>query len=208
MRKLLISLFILFLSCSFLNAQESNTDITDNQVVLQEESIQISDEDNNSVKSSNQYFDLELKRGIQNPFSKTIPFTIHITPKIDSSKTQILWNIPTSFIIEKNHEEFVSLNKGETYSFSVSLQPEKDGSFDITANVISWQYNSNKSNSVNYNITLNKSFVVQPVDTLYTIIIILIILGVLLTIVLFIYIVKKLINILMKKAKIWLTPPF
>lgn len=208
MKKLLISISILLLSFTFLNAQENDTEITQQQVVLQEESIQISDEDSNSTISTNQYFELELKRGIQSPLTKEIPFTLYITPKIDSSKTQILWNVPTSFTLDKNHDEFVSLNKDETYSYSVSLKPEKEGSFDIAVNVISWQFNSNKSNSVNYNISLNKSLVVQPVDTIYTIFVILIILGVLLLLALSVYIVKKSLNFFIKKIKIWLTPPF
>ncbi len=208
MKKLLITIFILVLSFTLLNAQESDLELSEPQVQLEQESVQISDEKKNTVTSTNQYFDLELKKGIQSPLTKKIPFTIYITPKIDSSKTQILWNIPTSFVLEKNHSEFVSLNRGETYSYSATLKPEEEGSFDIAVNVISWQYNSNKSNSVNYNISLNKSLVIQPVDTMYTILVILLILGVLLLTALFIYILKKSITFFTKKIKVWLTPPF
>jgi len=75
-------------------------------------------------------------------------------------------------------------------------------------NVISWQTDSNKANSADYKLVIDKSLTVQPVDTMYTVYIILFIVGVIGVFVLLFFLIKKGANVLTKKAKSWLTPPY
>jgi len=199
MKKLLFTIFILFLSISPLLAQQDGITYEENQDIT-EAVISID-------QSSNSYFDLELTRGTQNPLNKSIPFTIKITPKIESSKTQIIWSTPSVFTIEKLHSEFVSLQKDTTYTYTAKLKPLKDGTYHISVNVVSWQFDSNKSASVGHNITINKSLTVQPIDTMYIIYLLSFILLVIGGFTLIIYLVIKSVKVLTKKAKTWLTPP-
>lgn len=204
MRKFFYILLLLSLFPSPLFAQE-DLSIDDTQI---SESVQTEDEQTHTVTSVNQYFVLELKRGIQNPLNKRIPFTVYITPKIDSSRTQILWNVPTIFEVDLRHPEFVSLQKDQTYSFTSTFKPERSGSYDISVNIISWQFDSNKSNSANYNISIGDNLVVQPVDTMYYVYILLIILAFVGGCALLVFTVIKLIKLGSKKVKAWLTPPY
>ncbi len=204
MRKFLFITTLLLLSSTTVFAQDQL--LIDTQ--LENETVQIEDEKTHTVTSSNQYFELELKKGTQNPFTKTIPFTVRITSKIDSSKTQILWNVPTVFKVNKNHNEFVSLKRDQSYTFSATLKPEREGNYDISVNVISWQYDSNKSNSANYNISLDESLVIQPVEAMYTLYIILFIIGILGGTALIVFLIIKGVKILTQKAKVWFTPPY
>lgn len=196
MKKIIFALFIfsIFIIPAFAQQELTNseTEIEDTQITT----------------STDQYFVLELKKGTQNPITKKIPFTVYITPNINSSKTQILWNVPAVFNVEKKHNEFVSLTKGQTYSFSSSLTPKKLGLYEVTVNVISWQTDSNKSNSVSANIAIDKSLTVQPVDTMYYIYILLFVLIVAGICVLLFFLIKKISTILANKAKTWLTPPY
>jgi len=205
MKKILLTLLTFTMLISPVFSQEQLNDASAEPV---EEKIQIEDKETNTTTSINNYFELELKRGTQNPITKTIPFTVYVTPKINSSKTQILWNVPTVFDVERKHNEFVSLTKGQTYSFSASLTPQKSGSYEVSVNVISWQTDSNKSNSADYKLVIDKSLTVQPVDTMYTVYIILIIVGIIGVFVLLFFLIKKAANVLIKKAKSWLTPPY
>jgi len=205
MKKILLTLFTFIMLISPVFSQEQ---LNDTSVEPVEEKTQVEDEKTNSTTSINKYFELELKRGTQNPLTKTIPFTVYVTPKINSSKTQILWNVPAVFDVERKHNEFVSLTKGQTYSFSASLTPQKSGSYEISVNVISWQTDSNKANSADYKLVIDKSLTVQPVDTMYTVYIILFIVGVIGVFVLLFFLIKKGANVLTKKAKSWLTPPY
>lgn len=206
MKRIMLFVLSIFLITTPLFAQEDLevTSETDEQF---DKAVQVADEKNNSVTSTNQYFEIELKRGTQSPISKKIPFTAVITPKIDSPKTQILWNVPTVFKFDSNNPEFVSLKKGETYSYSISIEPDKAGAYDISVNVISWQYNTNKSNSANYNITIGDSLTIQPTDPQYTMLLLLMIFGILAGTGLITFLLIKSIKMLIKKAKIWLTPP-
>lgn len=205
MKKILLTLFTFTMLISPVFSQEQ---LNDTSVEPVEEKTQVEDEKTNSTTSINKYFELELKRGTQNPLTKTIPFTVYVTPKINSSKTQILWNVPAVFDVERKHSEFVSLTKGQTYSFSASLTPQKSGSYEVSVNVISWQTDSNKANSADYKLVIDKSLTVQPVDTMYTVYIILFIVGVIGVFVLLFFLIKKGANVLTKKAKSWLTPHY
>lgn len=214
MKKFLLSLFIILTSSILIFSQEQDDGLTyeeylENQpseeVVLEEEAL--TTEVGNISTSSNPYFDLELVRGFQSPLSKKISFKVNITPKIDSSKTQIIWSIPSVFTVEESHPSFVSLNKGETYTYTAKLHPKKEGKYDISVNVVSWQFNSNKSNSVSQNVTLSSSLVVQPVDTMYIVTLLLFVLLIIALTAGFIYLLNKSIKLLIKKAKVWLTPP-
>ena len=196
MKKIFVALFALTILITPVFAQQ---ELTNTEIEIEE---------TQATTSTDQYFVLELKKGTQNPITKKIPFTIYITPNINSSKTQILWDVPSVFNIEKKHKEFVSLTKGQTYSFSASLTPNKSGLYEVSVNVISWQTDSNKSNSANYNIAIDKSLTVQPVDTMYYIYILLFILGIIGVSILLFLLIKKGATILAKKAKTWLTPPY
>lgn len=162
----------------------------------------------NTSETSSQYFEIDLIRGTQNPITKKIPLKVVITPKINSSKTQILWSVPTVFTVSKNHPEFVSLNRDQTYTYTASLEPKKAGQYSLSVNVISWQTDSNKSNSANTSININNSLVVTPIETMYVIYIVLFVLLVLGGIAISIFLLSKAVKILVKKAKIWFTPPY
>lgn len=196
MKKILLTLLAFLLLSGVALAQQS--DNIENDLVI----------DTNTSETSSQYFNIELKKGVQNPITKKIPFKIVITPKINSSKTQILWNVPTVFTVTKNHSEFVSLIRDQTYTYSALLKPNKEGSYNISVNVVSWQTDSNKSNSADTNITLNKSLIVSPIETMYIVYIFLIVLLVAGIATLIIFLLSKGIKLLVKKAKIWFTPPY
>ncbi|MGI6423005.1 MAG: hypothetical protein ACOX0X_00015 [Candidatus Dojkabacteria bacterium] len=202
--RILLITILLFVP-TLLLAQENVVEI--DEEVSESESTPIVEEKEKAVISKNQYFELELIRGVQNPLTKTIPFTLRITPKVKSEKTQILWSVPSTLSLKTLHREFVSLESGNTYTYKVKVSPKREGTYDITANIVSWQYDINYTNSVSSTITLSPGFVVQPVDAEYTISLLLIILvgiGLLGAGGFFAY---RASGTLLKKLKAWLTPP-
>jgi len=198
MKKILLTLLILLLSFNISFAQ------TENEVTLGDDQI-VADDDSTS---NNAYFDLELTRGTQNPLNREIPFSITITPKLDSPKTQILWDIPSVFSLKTKHSEFVSLEEGKTYTYSATIKPQKGGSYNIVVSVISWQHDTNKTNSVRDTVTLNKGLTVQPVDAQYTLTILLLVAGILVVSGISIFVLVKVIKKSITKIRKWLTPPF
>jgi len=199
MKKILLTLLILSFSFNFAFAQD-----IDDTTLNEEETLVDSEE----PVSKNAYFDLELIRGTQNPLNREIPFTIRITPKLDSPKTQILWDIPIVFTLKTKHSEFVSLEQGKTYSYSATIKPQREGSYNIVVNVISWQHDTNKTNSVRDTLTLNRGLTVQPVDPQYTLMVLLIVAGVLILSGISIFVLVKVVKKSITKLKKWLTPPF
>jgi hypothetical protein len=181
-------------------------DLAEDAVLKDEVESEIS-EDDNSIKSSNKYFDLELVIGGQRAISKKIPLTLYVTPHIDSPETQIMWSIPSVFKYSYTSNSFVSLRKDVTYTYSLLIDPQRAGSYTLSANVISWQYDTNKTNSVSQTIKLGESLVIQPTPTSYTLGLLGIVLGGGLAFVGLIFGIFKGVKLLAKNAKKWFTPP-
>jgi hypothetical protein len=190
-------------------ADVSNDVVVDNETAEQEsEPVIMEDEDKNSVTSTNQFFELEIVRGTQNPLNKNIPYTIYITPKIDSERTQIKWEVPSTLLAKPSHKEFVNLEKDQTYTYKANIDPQRAGTYDVTVNVIAWQYNVNYTNSVSSTVELSESLTVQPVDSAYMVTIVLIVAIGLILSGLVIFLIYKSSAKIMKKLRIWLTPPY
>lgn len=158
--------------------------------------------------NTNKYFDLVLTRDEQSPLDKSITYTIAITPHMASPKTQILWNAPSSVKINPRHKEFVSLVADKTYSYKVNIKPSKAGTIDLSVNVISWQYDTNYTNSANNTLQIDSNLLVVPLDPGYQV-------GVIAKVLIIIFlsggaiwggiIIAKRVS---KKAKVWFTPPY
>jgi hypothetical protein len=217
MKKTLIALLLLslFLSNSLYAAEsfppnESPTETavvtetTDETKDVSEKETQI-DESTKMIK--NKYFDLTLERKPQSAFGKHIPYILTITPHLNSNRTQILWNVPTTLNVNPKHKEFVSLEDGKTYTFQANIKPLRGGIFDFSVSVISWQHDTNYTNSIHDTITLNNSLVLQPVSSQYTIMNIVKVLAILVLFVIACIITVVLVKRYMVKAKKWLTPP-
>lgn len=163
--------------------------------------------DDNTTKTTNSYFDLTLTEGFQSPLDKSITYTLTIIPHINSDKTQIIWNVPASFSSSANNNNFVSLAAETTYTYKVKVKPTVSGSYNITVSVISWQYDTNYTNSISDGVTLNSSLVSTPISEVYifsTIAEALVILGLS---ALAVWGGIKGTKKLMTKTKKWLTPP-
>lgn len=213
MKKLqvILTILIIVLSSSLSYADTSSeTDITiDEQTAEQEsEPIITEDEAKNSVTSTNNFFELELVRGTQNPLNKYIPYTVYITPKIDSEKTQIKWEVPSTLIAKASHKEFVNLKKDQTYTFRANIDPQKKGTYEVTVSVIAWQYDVNYTNSVSSTVVLSDSLTVQPTDSAYIVSILLIVVVGLALFGGMIFFLYKSSGKIMNRIKVWLTPPY
>lgn len=192
---LFLTIFFLLIPPALAFAQDSSEATQQTQV------------DENTTKITNNYFDLTLTEGFQSPLDKSITYTLTVVPHINSDKTQIIWSVPASFSSNANNNSFVSLTAETTYTYKVKVKPTVSGSYNITVSVISWQYDTNYTNSISDDITLNNSLVSTPVSEVYifsTIAEALVILGLS---ALAIWGGIKFTKQLMVKAKKWLTPP-
>jgi hypothetical protein len=188
-------------------------DVTTTQEETETDEVMVDQEttetviDDHTTLSENRYFDLTLERGPQTPFGQYVPYTLTVTPHLDSPRTQILWNMPTTLKAYPKHKEFVSLEKDQTYVFEGRIKPLRGGIYDFSISVISWQYDTNYTNSVGDNVVFNDSLVFQPVSSYYNWMSVLkfglLFVGFAVAIVVTVILVKK----YTKKAKKWLTPP-
>jgi hypothetical protein len=190
------------------NQQEKELSSEDG--ISKEEDDEIIDEtviDEFTKATTNRYFDLTLERKPQTPFGKYVPYELTITPHLDSPRTQILWNTPSTLESKPRHAEFVSLENGETYVFKGRVKPLRAGVVDFSVSVISWQHDTNYTNSITDTIVFNNNLVLQPVSTHYQLLNVLrfflVALGFAGIVALVVIVVKK--NA--PKAKRWLTPP-
>jgi hypothetical protein len=203
---LLTIFFTVLISASTLDYVLAVDDIKIEEETVGQESTETVINDSTKL-SENRYFDLTLQRGPQTPFGQYVPYTLTVVPHLDSPKTQILWNMPTTIEAIPDHDEFVSLQKDQTYVFEGKIKPLRGGVYDFSISVISWQYDTNYTNSVGDNVVFNDSLVLQPVSSQYNWMNVLkfglIFIGFAIVIVAVVIVIKK----YAKKAKKWLTPP-
>ena len=121
-----------------------------------------------SLTTDTQYFEISMERVSQSAWNKTVTYTIYVTPKIDSPRTQIIWDAPTLVEINPKHEEFVDLYNGETYSFNTTIKAKQEGSYELSVNLIAWQHDTNYTNSVSDIITFDSNLLAQPIEPSYT----------------------------------------
>ena len=213
-------LLVTLLLPSFSMAQEREVREGNEQEVMVEDAQLIFDDNNelekineeevideNTRASRNRYFDLTLERKNQTPFGKYVTYVLTVVAHIDSPRTQILWNTPSTLEARPRHKEFNALESGQEYTFEVRIRPLRAGDYDFAVSVISWQHDTNYTNSISDNVTFNDNLVLQPVSSYYQTLNILrfvligvVFIGLIVGVILF---VRK----YTEKAKKWLTPP-
>lgn len=163
--------------------------------------------DENTTRATNKYFDLTLTEGGQSPLDKSITYTLTIIPHIDSSKTQIIWDSSSTIKITPRHKELVSVTKDVESTYKATIKPTVSGEYKITASVVSWQFDTNYTNTVNNSLTLSSGLVSQPVTPEYTILVVIEVLVLIGVSGLAIWGGIELSRKALKKTKVWLTPP-
>jgi len=156
---------------------------------------------------SSKYFDLKLERKPQSGFNKHVRYILTIYPHIDSKRTQILWNVPSSLKIKPKHNEFINLKKGETYILKADIEPTKAGVFDFSVSALAWEHDTNYTNVVSEKIEFDSNLILQPVSSEYKWINILKYVLIVLAFVGAVFGLLKLFSKLSPKIKAWLTPP-
>lgn len=203
---LLIIYIILFSSVPLYAKEEDIESDFDMEVdIVEESSDTTTTEDNLTIDT--RYFEIELVREGQSAWNKAVTYMIYVTPKIDSKRTQIIWDTPTVIDVKPRHPEFVDLYKGETYSFKARIFSERAGTYEITVNIIAWQHDTNYTNSVSDIITFDDDLLAQPLDSGYTFGVIVKILVILSVIGLVIFLLVRFGRKGFVTFKHWLTPP-
>ena len=153
------------------------------------------------------YFDLRLEHSPQSAFNKVVPFTLYVRPLMDTPRTEILWSSNEGLVLTPKHNRFIAMKEGETYELKGTAKAKSGGTFNISVSVISWQHDTNYTNSINETVNFDRNLVLQPVSTEYTTSLILMYVGILLVIGVGIFFIIKLAKKGSEKAKKWLTPP-
>ena len=159
-----------------------------------------------NIKST-RYFDIQIVESTQNPFNKSVTLTATITALLDSPKTQIVWDIPNTLNANLKAKNFFSISEGETLSQKIVIKPKTAGTNNITASVISWQHDTNYTNSATKTLTFNKNLEVVPQTSEYKTSVLIMYLGFLLLGGILKFIIIKVVKRGTQKAKKWLTPP-
>jgi hypothetical protein len=205
----LLTPFSIFAGEGYADIQENNQQVVQPPTSENEEDFEETTQiDENTKKVATKYFDLTLERRPQSAFGNHVPYVLTIKPHLDSPRTQILWNTPSTLEVNSRHAEFVDLEEGETYTFRVNIKPLRAGTYDFSASVISWQHDTNYTNSIDDTLTFDRSLVLQPVSSQYQIFNVLKIVIILILFIVVCIIAVRIVKRYMVKAKKWLTPPY
>ncbi|MDD2270073.1 MAG: hypothetical protein PHG60_00585 [Candidatus Dojkabacteria bacterium] len=128
----------------------------------------LAQEQEQTASATTKYFNITMLRGEQSAWDKSVTYELIVTPKIDSPRTQILWDAPTNIKINPKHKEFIDMYNGETYTFKSKVKTDQSGNYEINVNLIAWQHDTNYANSVSDIITFNEDLLAMPIAENYT----------------------------------------
>lgn len=191
----LFALLIIFPSFSFAQGK----DVKDKNEQKEEVTVN---------KSGKKYFELAIENIGQSPLSKKVTYELKITPLISSPRTQVVWNVPSTLKAYPKHQKFISLQEGQTYSVKASIKPQKEGHHNLSVSVISWQHDTNYTNSIDSDLYFDKDLVTQPVTEQYKTQKVIMYVGIFLLVGVILFVAVLLVKKYTKKAKDWLTPDF
>ncbi len=207
--KIFATLLFLCVSSMIVSAQTLPTQDTNPPTAtttLTEQKVSVVNDTETQV--TNKYFDLVLIKKSQSVFTGYVRYELKITPHISSTKTQILWEVPTTLKAIPRHKEFINMQEGVTYTVKADIKPLREGEYDVTASIISWQHDTNYTNAVSGTLKLNKSLLLEPISTEYIVGSILKYLLIIASAVIIILLVLRHSNFYAQKARKWLTPPY
>ncbi len=142
--------------------EDSDEDVADNDDKTDYYEDDIEDSSEETEQGIINPFDIKITFGTQNPLNKKIPVWIAVTPNIDAERAEITWDSRYGLTFIPQYEQFVKLNKGETYSFKTILVPEEPGSYTLTVNVNEWGYGRNYTSSSDIQLKISENLVTDP----------------------------------------------
>lgn len=187
--KIILTIILFILSCSPVSAQQNKQELGETNI--------------KTVK----YFEVQVDENSQNPFTKTVTLTVTIKALLDSPKTEISWDIPSTLEANLKSKRFYSLNEGDSLSQKITIKPKTAGTNNITASVISWQHDTNYTNSSTRTLTFDKDLEIIPKTSEYNTSVLIMYIGFLLLAGIMIFLIIKVVKKGTQKAKKWLTPP-
>jgi uncharacterized membrane protein (DUF485 family) len=115
-----------------------------------------------------EYFNVKVTPDSQSPWNKNVSVYVEFVATINSDKVQIDWDVPSGIVLTPKYPNFFSVKAGETYRFKAIITPKTSGTYNIAANVISWQYNTNYTSSGNALITFGEDLLTVPLTPNYS----------------------------------------
>lgn len=116
-----------------------------------------------------EYFTVKVTPDSQSPWNKKVEVFVEFVATINSDKVQIEWDVPSGIVLTPKYPSFFSVKAGETYRFKALITPKTSGTYNIAANVISWQYNTNYTSSGNTLITFGDDLLTVPLRPNYNV---------------------------------------
>ena len=138
-----------------------------NTLTIQDITSNLKTIDEFTHQTENEYFTLQLSQKGQSPFTGEVTYELLITPHLTSKDTQIRWFVPSTIEIKSQENIFQPMQEEYTYKVVGKFKPLKEGTYQINAQVVSWQHDTNYANSISDTIIISDDLLAQPVSTSY-----------------------------------------
>lgn len=112
-------------------------------------------------------FEIVTQIGTQKVFGGGIPLTVWIMPKIDSTKAEVVWDLPRGLETKDETDSWFTMVENTPRSFTITVVPSSLGKYVIVVDVTAWRYNTNYVASKEINITIDSKLHVSPAQPEY-----------------------------------------
>lgn len=108
------------------------------------------------------FFTIETAVGTQSVLNGKIPVYLYVKPRIDSSKTQLEWNVPRGLEAVSSTDIWFEMEEDVGRTFTLYVSPQVEGYYKIIVNVTAWRFDTNYVDSEEVEIDIDSNLIVTP----------------------------------------------
>jgi hypothetical protein len=111
---------------------------------------------------------VSTEMGLQSVITGKIPLIIRVSPKIDSRKAQVRWNLPRGLYTQSPEDVWYEMQEGVTREFRIDVVPTSAGRYETVVDVTAWRYDTNYVSSAAFLFEIDEELHVTPAPEGYT----------------------------------------
>lgn len=120
------------------------------------------DEKNTEITGDTDVISVSTELGLQSVITGKIPLIIRITPKIDSSKAQVRWDLPRGLDTSSPEDVWFEMQEGVTREFRIEVSPASAGRYKTVVDVTAWRYDTNYVSSAAFLFEIDEKLHITP----------------------------------------------
>lgn len=134
---------------------------------IDSEGSQLEGDEESQSKEMQDVLSIETSVGTQSVLDKSVKVYINIESDIESSRTEVNWDVPRGLDAMSPTEEWFSIKEDESEVLVLEVMPEEPGIYEIVVDVTAWRYDTSYVDSEVIELTFDEDLHLSPQSSEY-----------------------------------------